>query len=71
MYPSITHRADEEAHNDIAVLLQDFAEFDIVGITKGMRNVYSDIGYGVGKFEDMQPFHVFKVDIDISYNQNC
>lgn len=71
LYPSILHRPDEEAHNDVLLILQDNPKFDIENITKGIRNVYSEIGYGANKFDDLNPYHVFKIDLNVYYEQKC
>lgn len=71
LYPTVLHRADEEAHNDVSVLLENNPLFDVVGMTKGIRNVYSDLGYGANKFDDLNPFHVFRIDLNINYDQDC
>lgn len=71
LYPLIAHRADEEAHNEVSVIIEGTPGFTMSGLTKGIRGVYSDIGYGANIFEDMQPLHVFKLDINVNYDQDC
>jgi hypothetical protein len=71
LYPLVAHRADEEAHNEVAVLLQNDPRFELTRLTKGIRNVYSELGYGANKFDDLNPYHVFKVDLSVNYDQDC
>lgn len=70
LYPLIGHRADEEAHRDVINVLEKNG-FDITSKEVGIRNVYSDMGYGKGKFEDLEPFHVFKININLEYEYRC
>jgi hypothetical protein len=65
LYPSVIHRADEEAHREVMSILKDNPwSYKLTTIVKGIRNVYSELGYGANKFEDMQPFHVFRIDFE-------
>lgn len=64
LYPTITHRADEEAHQEIANIINTSAWSPYFStIKKGIRNVYSELGYGAEQFEDLQPYHVFRINL--------
>lgn len=72
LYPLISHRADEEAHNEILNILQyNVYEYSVTSLVKGIRNVYTEIGYGANKFEDLEPYHVFRVNLEVDYTQDC
>lgn len=63
LYPTISHRADEEAHREVMnILLDNPIGAKISRLTKGIKNVYTELGYGANKFDDLQPFHVFRID---------
>ena len=65
LYPSVLHRADEECHREVMNILKNNPfNYELVRLTKGIRNVYSEIGYGEKEFEDMNPFHVFRIDFE-------
>jgi len=72
MYPSIAHRADEEAHRDVIIGLNNSnTNNKVTGVTKGIRNVYTEIGYGANKFDDMHPHHVFRVNMEVIFEERC
>ncbi len=65
LYPSITHRADEEAHREVIDIIKNSQwRRNYTQLTKGIRNVYREIGYGANEFEDMEPCHVFRIDLN-------
>ena len=82
LYPSILHRADEEAHVEVINVLENSYNVDSIrGITTGISNVYEDLRKKFGKstllaneqsqYDDMEPFHVFKVDFNVLYSNKC
>lgn len=70
IFPLITHRADEEAHKQVLDVLERTTLVKINSLQTGIANVYSGLLVDQSKFDNMQPFHVFKVDIDVNY-ENC
>jgi len=71
IFPNVTHRADEEAHADVLNILKtNQAGAKISSLVVGLSNVYSGLIVDTSKYNDMQPFHVFKVDMDVNYS-NC
>ena len=70
IFPNITHRADEEAHKQVLDVLEKTTLVKINSLQTGIANVYSGLLVDQSKLDDMQPFHVFKVDMDINY-ENC
>ena len=72
LYPSITHRADEELHNDVITALKKRIDSgEITGITTGLSNVYSDLKIDNIKYTDISDFHCVKFDFKINYDFDC
>lgn len=71
LYPSLSHRAVEESHADVRkVLKKRSSEFNVLGITTGIE-AYGDFDTANLKHPDMQPFHVFKYNCNVSFTLNC
>ncbi len=70
IFPTIIHRADEEAHKQVLDVLERTTLVKINSLQTGIANVYSGLLVEQSKLDNMQPFHVFKVDMDINY-ENC
>lgn len=74
---NLTHRADEEIHMDILTILRERAwEYSITSTEQWMDNVlreYSGWRANEGmKYLDMHPFHCFRVNLEVKYeNTNC
>lgn len=78
LYPSILHRADEEAQEDvISAIIKDQQEIDIDSIKIGVDNVYSEFVFNNDydkriKITDMSDYHVFRIDLTLNYtNDSC
>lgn len=74
LYPLIAHRADEEMHRDITLLLENnpYTDGFVIKKTTGIRKIYSDEGLTkTNGFEDMSNYHVVKFDLKINYRYNC
>lgn len=74
LYPTITHRADEEMHKDISSILGNSYVVDRYNtkITTGIKKIYNDEGLISTKgFEDMSNYHVVKFDIGVDYAFAC
>ena len=73
--PTENDRADAKAQRDVVHVLREisFGKFDIVGIEKGITNVWSGFDVTGIKFNDIHPLHCFSVNIKLSYylNQEC
>lgn len=72
-YPAITeHRADEEAHADVYNALKHNAySANITNIVIGISNVYSDLRIDQVQFDDMEPYHVFKLSLRVLHDMAC
>lgn len=63
------YRADAEAHRIAASILKDdcVGEFEFKGIDKTVNTVFTGFNtQGIHK-DDLQPYHVFALNIDLSY----
>lgn len=67
--PNEPGRADMITQNDVVEILRNnaFNRFSITGITKGVSNVFRGFKTDGIKFSDIQPYHCFSVNIDLSY----
>lgn len=64
-YPSIAHRADEEAHREVILLLENMPyTYRVNQVVVGISEVYEDLRITQVNFDDMHPAHVFKVQIN-------
>lgn len=78
LYTSISHRADEEAKQDIILALIQVrikVPFDVTRIIMGVDEVYRDLSLSGEykkrvKLDDLSFFNVLKVDLDIEFNYN-
>lgn len=72
-YPNITHRADEEAHKEVLLKLEEnpWDSYSITGLITGISNVYSALNLGKIRYTDMHPKHVFMVNMNVQYEYNC
>jgi len=69
LYPLIVHRADEEAHQDVtSILFGNVSDYKVTNIITGVSNVYADLNLTKINPDDMHPFHVFKVTMEVYYN---
>lgn len=65
-------RLDEEIHNLIIRAINNNSVYGKVSsLVTGIPSVYTDFDIGEINLDDMQPFHCFRVDIDVSFEQNC
>lgn len=72
LYPAIPHRADEEAHQTILNLLYDnIWNYEVSGLVVGVPNVYSEFDFSQSIFDDMEKFHVFRINLNITYEYGC
>ena len=71
LYPIITHRADEESHNDVILALRKKGQYELIELVVGYKNVYSEFDTSLVKYDDISDYHVFRVDLNVSVNNNC
>lgn len=72
LYPAITHRADEEAHNEVLVKLENNPwSYTVSQVITGIPQVYEDLNVDKVRYDDMHPKHVFMVKMSIEYSQDC
>lgn len=71
IYEGVPHYADEEALNDVCVILQNQPGFDVTGSVDRIRDVYREINYGTQVFDNLAPYYVFRVNIEANYDQDC
>lgn len=67
-YPTITHRSDEECHNDVVGIIERQRKITINDIQVGIDKVFSGYEYSEREFADMHPYHVFKIGLNVTYN---
>jgi hypothetical protein len=71
IFPLISGRADENAHVAVLSILEDNSTIaSISSLITGINNVYAGLKVDQSRFNDMQPFHVFRVDMLVNF-QNC
>ncbi len=72
-YPTITHRADEEAHREVLLILENapWASYSITELVTGIDNVYAALNLGKIRYTDMHPRHCFMVTMNVEYEYNC
>lgn len=65
-YPTLTHRADENAINEITILLEKYKpSWQLQTIQKGLDNVYENYTKPIA---DLQPFFVCSFSFEVYYN---
>lgn len=71
--PNIAHRADQEVHKDVIHILSKCG-FDSITeiIDTDLDTILRDFkgAYGKNKYQDLEPYHIFKVGVGINYNLN-
>jgi hypothetical protein len=72
--PTITHRADEEVRLDVLNLMDsELFGFKITSVKLGYDNVFEGFDVEKIKYDDLQPFHCFKIVGEMNYStiNNC
>lgn len=70
LYPTLSHRAVEEAHLSVQkIILKRAAEWEITGISTGLA-AYGDFATDSLKFQNMQPWHTFRFDCNLRFFLN-
>ena len=73
LYPDATWRAEEDAHRDVVkVLEQSRSAYPVksIEVTAGL-DAYGDFFTENVKGFNMQPYHVFRVDIESAFMYDC
>jgi hypothetical protein len=71
--PTISHRADEEVRLDVvsAIGTNSFG-FHLLGYETGIENVLREYPVSRDALKDMQPVHMFRINLQALYkNNNC
>tara|TARA_R110002020_G_scaffold40164_5_gene118929 strand:+ start:6574 stop:7185 length:612 start_codon:yes stop_codon:yes gene_type:complete len=72
LYQDVEHRADEEARNDVIVSLKKIPQVkSIDNVVLGLSNVYAGFRQDNLTWDDMQPYHVFRIDITVEAMYDC
>lgn len=73
LFPSITHRADEEMRSDLKRILKlNPFGFHLSKMITGVESVYNSLRINVKFTDDMNQFHVVRFDLELSYPiNNC
>lgn len=69
VYPSETERQDAKVQRDVVNFLRDynFQRYKITDIERGIDTIFNDYETSGIKFNDIQPFHSFSVNLTLSY----
>lgn len=70
-YPNLIHRADMEAEIEAVELLRTRANFSMTEIEKGIGEVFKGFNTDRIKLSDMQPYHIFSINGDLTYQISC
>ena len=72
LYPSILHRADEEMHRQISLILEDNQSIaELNRLVTGVDSVYRGLDVSRVTFTDMSEKHVVRFDLTINYQYIC
>lgn len=71
LYPTMAHRAVEEAHLAVQkIIMKRPTSFRITSLITG-ESAYGDYDTSKLRFPNMQPWHVFKFVCTVNYELNC
>ena len=69
---TITHRTDEEVHHQVANILEDVGfGYENLGLQTSIDLVYAEFDTEQLTYDDMQPFHVFRFNMNVNYTYDC
>lgn len=71
VYPSITHRADEELKHTVMNILQPLKAVKVINIETSIDLVYREFDREFIKFDDMGSFFVFRINMSTRYGIQC
>jgi len=67
---NVPHRADEEIRQDVIELVNSrLFGFEFLSIETGIKNVFKEYKTEGIKFNDMHPYHCFRLNLKIKYNK--
>jgi len=69
LYPSITERATEYAHEDVLKIIKKYSSFKPTGLVRGL-DAFSEYNL-VKETDNMNQFYLFRINTEIKYPQNC
>ena len=69
LYPAITERATEYAHEDVLKIIKKNSSFKPTGLVRGL-DAFSEYNL-VKESDNMNQFYLFRWNTTISYPQNC
>lgn len=68
---TIDYRADEEIHRKVILAINSSIDGEVSNLITGISSVYSEFNTDSVQWTDMQPLHVFRVDMNVSYEYDC
>ncbi len=74
LFPTITHRADEEFNMSVVNASNNFygyEMFTLTGIKKTINEVYKEFASKQVELTNMQPYYVVRFDFDVYYANGC
>lgn len=72
LYPSITHRADEELRNEVLKAFKSFkGRIELTSIETGIDNVYREFNTANLKYDSMSNVFVLRVNVVGKYDTTC
>jgi hypothetical protein len=73
LYGDIEHLPDEEARNDAIVAIRKSVNgrSNITSVVTHVPNVYNEFDTSQSRLDDMFPFHVFRINMEVPVNYNC
>lgn len=69
LYPSVTDRATEYAHEDVIREIKKIGGWSVTGLVRGLP-AFADYSL-VKDSDDMQPFYLFRIICEVKYPLNC
>jgi hypothetical protein len=69
LYPSITERATEYAHEDVLKIIKKNSSLKPTGLVRGL-DAFSEYNL-VKETDNMNQFYLFRINTEIKYPQNC
>lgn len=70
LFPEVKNRADAEAQDHAYRLIKRNRAFEITGIQVGLNTVLSGFNTRTLKKADLQPWHIFAIETNLTYNIN-
>lgn len=65
------YRADEEVHRKVILAINNSTFGEVNSLVTGINNVYSEFNTESVIWDDLQPLHVFRLDINVTYEYDC